>query len=236
MQPVHFAYEVYITTYTISELLDAVCISPDRTPPKDTVPTHGRNNKVDLSEYTLFTISGARWNCFFMTAFVTATLNGEPLGGGDAWAYIIRSVGSGEKTDDLKENLEAEGLKVRQRVVEFLRGHKSYPVPAHFRSGRKGPQRRAQYTWEDMFHALRSPEESFDGYVDWMSQSGCWGSDFEQRVLVELGQKVSVAKGEDTKDLGIFQQAQPFQPLRKGESVWYHVDEEHYNVLIAPSE
>lgn len=168
-------------------------------------------------------------NCFFMTAYVSATMNGNPLGGGGDVAAFIRAGGR-------PSNLEEEGLRVRAAVVNFLQEHKTQPIPREIITGRVGEQRLPWPTWEGLYHQLTEPDNSFDDYVRLMSKSGVWGTAFEQRVLYAMGVRVLVAKGQNRRAMRVYQQPMDYVPMKKGESVWYHIAESHYNVLIAPSE
>lgn len=182
---------------------------------------------MDLSGYTEYAISGENDNCFFMAAYVAATLNGDPLGGGEEEAALIRS---GEHPTDLEE----KGLRVRGAIVEWLKTHKTEIIPAHFISGRKGPRKRPPtLTWEGLFHALKSPQHSFDDHLAAMSRSGKWGTDFEQRALLAMGLRIAVARGGNRREMSIEQQTTEYVPLRKGQSVWLHLGRCHYHVLIA---
>lgn len=77
----------------------------------------------DLSAYRTLLISGEENNCFFMAAFVSATMRQEPLGGPDASLRTALVLGR------LPENIEEEGLRVRNAVVEFLRTNQEEIVP-----------------------------------------------------------------------------------------------------------
>ncbi|GAQ85703.1 hypothetical protein KFL_002500015 [Klebsormidium nitens] len=151
----------------------------------DDIVVRSSEGTVDLRNYKRFAISGDNMNCFFMTAFVVATLNGEPLGGGEELAAQLRA---GRRPIDL----EKEGLKVRATIVAYLRDHKKRPIPPHLITSSRPPsKRRPLPTWEKLYQALRDEDDltEFETYVDRMSQSGCWGGDFEKRVVWAMGHK-----------------------------------------------
>ncbi|GAQ77555.1 hypothetical protein KFL_000010040 [Klebsormidium nitens] len=185
----------------------------------DDIVVRSSEGTVDLRNYKRFAISGDNMNCFFMTAFVVATLNGEPLGGGEELAAQLRA-------GRLPIDLEKEGLKVRATIVAYLRDHKNRPIPPQLITSSRPPsKRRPLPTWEKLYQALRDEDDltEFDTYVDRMSRSGCWGGDFEQRVVWAMGHKVTVAKGENRRKMRIYQPQMEFVQLRENEAVWYHV-------------
>ena len=172
----------------------------------------------DLSAYRTLPISGAQNNCFFMAAFVSATIRQEPLGGDASWATAIVS-------GCLPENLEEEGLRVRNAVVRFLQANQTQLVPGG-----------GKLTWEKLYDEWYGKEKgrTYAQHVDGMSKSGVWGTSFEQRVLWAMGHKLTVATGEDKHRLKLNQQTTEFVPLAPTDPVLWHRAGCHFDVLTAP--
>jgi hypothetical protein len=180
----------------------------------------------DLSEYRTLPISGAENNCFFMAVFVSATIKQEPLGGDVSLATALVS-------GRLPENIEEEGLRVRKAVVGFLRANEKRPVPQP-----QQPSGATPLTWKQLYDEWygKKSGRTYAQHVDDMSESGIWGTSFEQRVLWSLGHKLTVATGEQKQRLVLHQQTKEFVPLAPSDPVLWHRSKCHFDVLTAPRE
>ena len=178
----------------------------------------------DLSAYRTLPISGDENNCFFMAAFVSATIRQEPLGGD---ASLATAFDSGR----LPKNIEEEGLRVRSAVVDFLRENENGTVPQSLQpSG-------ATLTWGQLYDEQYGKEtgRAYAQHVDKMSRSGVWGTSFEQKVLCAMGHKLTVATGEAKDGLVLRHPTMEVVRLAPRDPILWHRHKCHFDVLTAPS-
>jgi hypothetical protein len=159
-----------------------------------------------------------------MAAYVSATLNGEPLGGDERVAAMLRN-------GTLPEDIEAERLRVRASVVKFLEDNKDRPTPEGMMT-KKERSKHAIPTWKEFYtERVVRKERTYEEHVAKMGESGTWGSDFEQRALWEMGHKIFIGRG-SRREMMIEQQPMAEVAFDATNAVLWHKGTVHYDVWV----